>query len=462
MQTSTIQWIPQGETRVPLAVYRDDQVFADEQRNIYRGDTWNYLCLENEIPESGDYRTTFVGETPVVVARDADGEIYAFENRCTHRGALICLEKSGKDAKDFQCVYHAWTYSLKGDLKGVAFEGGVNGAGGIAVGMATNIPPHNLGEIIDATVALIDNPELDLAGLAVIVQGPDFPTGAIILGRNGILQAYREGRGSIIVRSKTHFEEIRGRTAIIVDEVPYQVNKARMVERIAEVYREKKVEGIADLRDESDRHGVRVVIEVKREADPDIVLNQLFKFTPLQTSFGINMVSLRGGRPEQLGLKEMLEAFIGFREEVILRRTAFDLAEARRRAHIVVGLVVAVANIDEIIALIRAAADPQEAKAGLMARAWPLADVLPLIRLIEQFRPGGGNLTAMLGDLSGDEARVGVRGAVGVTTRAFAWWPSWTDQGSVARRSVDIGQAARLNRAAGGCWSGTGLGDHGP
>ncbi|MFZ1428341.1 MAG: DNA gyrase subunit A [Geminicoccaceae bacterium] len=259
----------------------------------------------------------------------------------------------------------------------------VNGAGGIAVGMATNIPPHNLGEIVDATMALIDDPELDFAELTTIVQGPDFPTGAIILGRNGILQAYREGRGSIIVRSKTNFEEVRGRTAIIVTEVPYQVNKARMVERIAEVVREKKVEGIADLRDESDRHGVRVVIEVKREADPDIVLNQLFKFTSLQTSFGINMVSLRGGRPEQLGLKEMLEAFIGFREEVILRRTAFDLAKARERAHIVVGLVVAVANIDEVIALIRAAADPQSAKAALIARTWPLADILPLIQLVQ-------------------------------------------------------------------------------
>lgn len=259
----------------------------------------------------------------------------------------------------------------------------VNGAGGIAVGMATNIPPHNLGEIIDATVALIDDPELGFADLATLVQGPDFPTGAIILGRNGILQAYKEGRGSIIVRARTNFEEVRGRTAIIVTEVPYQVNKARMVERIAEVVREKKVEGIADLRDESDRHGVRVVIEVKREADPDIVLNQLFKFTSLQTSFGINMVSLRGGRPEQLGLREMLEAFVAFREEVILRRTAFDLARARERAHIVVGLVVAVANIDEVIATIRAAADPQAAKAALLARAWPLADILPLIQLVQ-------------------------------------------------------------------------------
>ncbi|MFO1048453.1 MAG: DNA gyrase subunit A [Geminicoccaceae bacterium] len=281
----------------------------------------------------------------------------------------------------------------------------VNGAGGIAVGMATNIPPHNLGEIVDATVALIDDPELDLAAIAAIVQGPDFPTGAVILGRNGILQAYRDGRGSIIIRSRTHFEEVRGRTAIIVDEVPYQVNKARMVERIAEVYREKKVEGIADLRDESDRHGVRVVIELKREADPDIVLNQLFKFTPLQTGFGINMVSLRGGRPEQLGLKEMLEAFIAFREEVILRRTAFDLAEARRRAHIVVGLVVAVANIDEIIALIRAAADPQEARVGLMARAWPLADILPLIRLIEPEEADSGQVTAEGYRLSEEQAK---------------------------------------------------------
>jgi DNA gyrase subunit A len=282
----------------------------------------------------------------------------------------------------------------------------VNGAGGIAVGMATNIPPHNLGEIIDATVALIDNPELELADLVGIVQGPDFPTGGIILGRSGVLQAYKEGRGSIIVRSKTVFEEVRGRTAIVVTEVPYLVNKAKMVERIADVVREKKVEGIADLRDESDRQGVRVVIEVKREADPDIVLNQLFKFTPLQTSFGINMVSLRGGRPEQLGLKEMLQAFIAFREEVILRRTAFDLAKARERAHIVVGLVVAVANIDEVIAVIRAAPDPQAARAALMARAWPIGDILPLIRLVQVDEgEGEGQITAAGYHLSEEQAK---------------------------------------------------------
>ncbi|MFO1037631.1 MAG: DNA gyrase subunit A [Geminicoccaceae bacterium] len=282
----------------------------------------------------------------------------------------------------------------------------VNGAGGIAVGMATNIPPHNVGEIVDACLALIENPELDLAGLAEIVQGPDFPTGAIILGKNGILQAYATGRGGIIVRSKTAYEEVRGRTAIIVNEVPYLVNKARCVERIAEVVREKKVEGIADLRDESDRQGVRIVIELKREADPDVVLNQLFKFTPLQTSFGVNMVALRGGRPEQLTLKEMLEAFLAFREEVILRRTAFDLAKARERAHIVVGLVVAVANIDEVIALIRRAADPAEAKQALMDRAWPVADILPLVRLVQtEEGEGESQITAEGYKLSDAQAR---------------------------------------------------------
>src|SRR5919206_1092271 len=257
----------------------------------------------------------------------------------------------------------------------------VNGAGGIAVGMATNIPPHNLGEVIDACIALVDRPGLGLDSLCEIVKGPDFPTGGIVLGRNGILQAYTTGRGSLIMRGRCEIEEIRaGRQAIVVTEVPYLINKARMVERIAEVVREKRVEGVADLRDESDRHGVRVVIEVKREADPEVVLNQLYKFTPLQTSFGVNMVALRGGRPATLNLKEILDAFLAFREEVILRRTAFDLAKARERAHVVVGLVVAVANIDEVIALIRRAPDPATARAELMARAWPVADIGALLR----------------------------------------------------------------------------------
>jgi DNA gyrase subunit A len=260
----------------------------------------------------------------------------------------------------------------------------VNGAGGIAVGMATNIPPHNLGEIIDATIALIDDPELDIADLMEIVQGPDFPTGGIILGRAGIQQAYMTGRGSLTVRSRCTIEEIRkDRQAILVHEVPYLVNKARLVERIAEVVREKRVEGISDLRDESDRHGVRVVIEIKRDADAEVVLNQLYKFTPLQTGFGINMVALNNGRPMQMTLVEVLQAFIAFREDVILRRTAYDLAKARERAHILVGLAVAVANIDEVIALIRAAPDPQTAKAGLLERAWPAEAILPLLALVE-------------------------------------------------------------------------------
>jgi DNA gyrase subunit A len=259
----------------------------------------------------------------------------------------------------------------------------VNGAGGIAVGMATNIPPHNLGEIVDAALALIDSPDLEAADLMEIVKGPDFPTGGIILGRAGILEAYSTGRGSVIMRGRTHVEEIRKeRQAIVIDEVPYLVNKARMVERISEVVREKKVEGISEVRDESDRQGIRVVIELKREADPDVVLNQLHKFTNLQTSFGMNMVALNGGRPEQMTLRDMLQAFLDFREEVITRRSAFELAKARERAHILVGLAVAVANIDDVIALIRRSPDPATARAELVARDWPAEVIQPLLRLV--------------------------------------------------------------------------------
>jgi DNA gyrase subunit A len=259
----------------------------------------------------------------------------------------------------------------------------VNGAGGIAVGMATNIPPHNLGEVIDATIALIDNPKLDLFGLMEIVKGPDFPTGAIILGRAGIHSAYATGRGSIIMRGRTHFEEIRReREAIIITEIPYQVNKAAMQERMAELVRDKRIEGISDIRDESDRDGIRVVIELKRDAVADVVLNQLYRFTPLQTSFGVNMVALNGGRPELLGLKDILTSFIAFREDVVGRRTKFLLGKSRDRAHVLVGLAIAVANIDEVIALIRSAKDPQVARERLMERRWPAKDVEPLIELI--------------------------------------------------------------------------------
>ncbi|WP_343211503.1 DNA gyrase subunit A [Bartonella apihabitans] len=263
----------------------------------------------------------------------------------------------------------------------------VNGSGGIAVGMATNIPPHNLGEIVDGCVALIDNPGITLDEMLKIIPGPDFPTGGIILGRAGIRSAYETGRGSLIMRAKVDIEEIRNdRQAIVVTEIPYQVNKATMVEKIAELVREKRIEGISDLRDESDREGYRVVIELKRDAVADVVLNQLYRYTPLQTSFGCNMVALNGGKPEQMTLLDMLKAFVLFREEVVTRRTKFLLRKARERAHVLVGLAIAVANIDEVIQLIRNAPDPQTARDQLMTRRWPAAEVRHLIELIDDPR----------------------------------------------------------------------------
>lgn len=256
----------------------------------------------------------------------------------------------------------------------------VNGAGGIAVGMATNIPPHNLSEVIDATLALIDNPAIDLDGLLEIMPGPDFPTGGLIMGRGGIRQAFATGRGSVIMRAKTEID-LR-RNAILVHEIPYQINKSRLVERIAEVSSLKLVEGISELRDESDRHGVRIVVDLKRDANAEVVLNQLFRHTALQTSFGVNMLALNGGRPELLSIKSVLEAFVAFREQVIARRTQHELAKARARGHVLLGLVVAVANIDEVIAVIRAAPDPQAAREALFSRAWPASDVAPLVALL--------------------------------------------------------------------------------
>ena len=261
----------------------------------------------------------------------------------------------------------------------------VNGAGGIAVGMATNIPTHNLGEVVDACCAVMDNPEISIEELIEIIPGPDFPTGGIVIGRSGIRQAYHFGRGSVVMRGRAHVEEVRkDREAIVVTEIPYQVNKARMVEKIAELVRDKRIEGISDLRDESDRDGVRVVIELKRDAMSEIVLNQLYRYSPLQTSFGINMLALDGGQPRTLTLKNVFEAFIAFREEVIRRRTIFELDKARDRAHLLVGLAIAVANIDEVIALIRAAPDPAVAREQLMERAWPAGDVAPLIALLDE------------------------------------------------------------------------------
>jgi DNA gyrase subunit A len=263
----------------------------------------------------------------------------------------------------------------------------VNGAGGIAVGMATNIPPHNLGEVIDACMAVIDNPAISIDDLITIVPGPDFPTGGIILGRAGIHSAYHSGRGSVVMRGKVAFETIRKeREAIIISEIPYQVNKATMVERIAELVRDKKIDGISDLRDESDRDGYRVVIELKRDAERDVVLNQLYRFTPLQSSFGVNTVALDGGRPLVMNLKDLLVAFVAFREEVVSRRTKFLLTKARDRAHVLVGLAIAVANIDEVIKLIRASNDANEAREALMAREWPATTAASLIELIDDPR----------------------------------------------------------------------------
>ncbi|MDB5657552.1 MAG: gyrase subunit, partial [Cypionkella sp.] len=260
----------------------------------------------------------------------------------------------------------------------------VNGAEGIAVGMATRIPPHNLGEVIDGTLAMIENPDISAEALMEIIPAPDFPTGATILGRSGARKAYLEGRGSVIIRAKTHMEELRkDRWAIVIDEMPYQVNKARMIETIAELVRDKRLEGIAHIQDESDRVGVRVVIELKRDATADVVLNQLFRFTPMQTSFACNMLALNGGRPETLTLQDFLRHFITFREEVVARRTAFELRKARERSHILCGLAVAVSNVDEVVATIRSSADPSEARERLMTRRWPAGEIIPYIKLID-------------------------------------------------------------------------------
>ncbi len=292
------------------------------------------------------------------------------------------LEDIDKDTVDFQSNYDDSSREpvvLPAKFPNIL----VNGAGGIAVGMATNMPPHNLGEVIDATMALIDDPSLTVSQLQDHMPGPDFPTGGIILGRSGIRSAYETGRGSIVMRGRVAVETIRkDREAIIVTEVPYQVNKASMIEKIAEHVREKRIEGISDIRDESDRDGVRVVVEIKRDAVADVVLNQLYRFTALQSTFGANLVALNGGRPELMGLRDIIAAFVAFREEVVSRRTRFLLKRARDRAHVLVGLAIAVANIDEVIALIRAAADPQTAREQLVAKYWLAKDIEPLVTLI--------------------------------------------------------------------------------
>ena len=308
------------------------------------------------------------------------------EARLMRLASEALLEDIDKDTVDFQPNYDESTSEptvLPARFPNLL----VNGAGGIAVGMATNIPPHNLGDVLEACCAYVDNPEVSLEELIEIVKAPDFPTGGLIVGRSGILKAYTEGRGSIVMRGRTSFEPSEeDPQRIVIEDVPYQVNKARMIERIAEVVREKQVEGISALRDESDRHGLRVVVELKRDADAPVVLNQLYRFTSLQTSFGVNMLAIDGGRPRQMTLKDVISAFVEFREEVIRRRTAYELGKARERMIVLAGLIVAVDNIDEMIALIRAAPDPVTAREQMMARDWPAQRAEPYIRLIEDPR----------------------------------------------------------------------------
>ncbi len=316
------------------------------------------------------------------------------------KAAETLLEDIDKDTVDFHPNYDESTQEpavLPARYPNLL----VNGGGGIAVGMATNIPPHNLGEVVDATLALIQNPDISIEELLEIIPGPDFPTGAIILGTTGCRSAMHTGRGSITMRARHAFEEIRkDRQAIIFTEIPFQLNKENLVKRIAECVHEKIIEGISELRDESDRDGVRVVVELKRDAMPEVVLNQLFAHTPLQTNFAVNMLALNNGRPELLNLKAVLVAFVDFREKVITRRTEYELRQARDRAHVLLGLAVAVANIDEIIALIRKANDPAIARQELMAKAWPVGDVGPLIALVDEaFDSSVANATYKLSEI---------------------------------------------------------------
>jgi DNA gyrase subunit A len=291
------------------------------------------------------------------------------ESRMT-KEATYLLADIDKDTVDFQDNYDGSQQEpvvLPAQFPNLL----VNGAGGIAVGMATNIPPHNLGEVIDATLAVIDDPTLDEDALLEIVPGPDFPTGGLIMGMSGSRKALTTGRGSVIMRAKTDIEEAKnGRQAIIVTEIPYQVNKAAMITKIAELVREKRIEGIADLRDESDRNGIRVVIELKKDASAEVVLNQLYRFSQMQTSFGVNMLALNGGRPELMNLRKVLDCFVTFRQEVVVRRTKHELNKARDRAHVLVGLAMAVANIDEVIRIIRYSPDPNSAREALLEKAW--------------------------------------------------------------------------------------------
>jgi DNA gyrase subunit A len=357
---------PHGDSAIYLAAVRMAQDFS--MRLPLIDGQGNFGSIDGDMPAAMRYTEMRLGAAAMLLLADIDMDTVDFQPN---------YDESEQEPKILPASYPNLL---------------INGSNGIAVGMATNIPPHNPTEIMDATLALIANPEISLDELMQIVPGPDFPTAGIILGRSGIRSAFETGRGSITIRARATVEEIRkDRDAIIISEIPYQVNKNALLERIGELVRAKEIEGVADMRDESDRDGMRIVVELKRDATADVVLNQLYRFTNLQTSFGINMLALDKGKPRQLGLKEALVCFIEFREEVILRRARFELNKARDRAHLLVGLATAVANIDEVIRIIRASPDAATARVELMARAWPAEDVAPLLALIDDV---GNEITA--------------------------------------------------------------------
>src|SRR3984957_5936718 len=348
---------PHGDSAIYLAAVRMAQSFS--MRLPLIDGQGNFGSIDGDMPAAMRYTEMRLGSAAMLLLADID-----------------------KDTVDFQPNYDEREQEpqvLPASFPNLL----INGSNGIAVGMATNIPPHNPLEIMDAALALIADPDMSLEELMKIVPGPDFPTAGIILGRSGIRNAFETGRGSITVRARASIEQIRkDRDAIIVTEIPYQVNKSTLLERIAELVRAKEIEGIADLRDERDRDGLRIVVELKRDATGEVVLNKLYHFTNLQTSFGINMLALDKGKPRQMGLKEMLRCFVEFREEVILRRARFELSKARDRAHLLIGLATAVANIDEVIRIIRSSPDSNTARAALMAREWPAEDDAPLLALV--------------------------------------------------------------------------------
>ncbi|WP_448151273.1 DNA gyrase subunit A [Labrys miyagiensis] len=352
------QYHPHGDQSIYDALVRMAQTFS--MRLMLVDGQGNFGSVDGDPPAAMRYTESRMSKAAVAMIDDIDK-------------ATVDFQENYDGTKEEPTVLPARFPNLL-----------VNGAGGIAVGMATNIPPHNLGEVIDGCLAYIDNPAVTVDDLMEFIPGPDFPTGATIVGRSGIRSAYNTGRGSIIMRASATIEEIRkDRDAIIVTAIPYQVNKATLQERIAELVREKRVEGIAEVRDESDRQGMRLVIELKRDAVGEVVLNQLYRFTSLQTSFGANIVALNGGKPEILNLRDMISAFVDFREEVISRRTKYLLGKARDRAHILCGLATAVANIDEVIRIIRTSPDPNSAREALMGRDWPTGDIAPLILLVD-------------------------------------------------------------------------------